>query len=100
MGLVTASNHGVSLQIALNLDPFMIHETFLCLTETAFGSHPCRIVSVTYRKLRPFHRGSNARDRDYLSIGNLVTASAFELSRWRGGRYRVVGPSIVAGVRF
>ena len=47
--------HGVSLQTALNLDPFMIHETFLCLTETAFGSHPCRVVSVTYRKLRPFH---------------------------------------------
>ena len=26
----------------------MIHETFLCLTETAFGSHPCRVVSITY----------------------------------------------------
>ena len=36
----------------------MIHETFLCLTETAFGSHPCRVVSVTYRKLRPFHGGN------------------------------------------
>ena len=31
----------------LNLDPFMIHETFLYLTETAFGSHPCRVVSAT-----------------------------------------------------
>ena len=30
----------------------------------------------------------------------LITARAFELSRWRGGRYRVVGPSIVARVRF
>ena len=50
--------HVVSLQTALNLDPFMIHETFLCLTETAFGSHPCRVVSVTYRKLRPFHGGN------------------------------------------
>ena len=29
-----------------------------------------------------------------------VDTSAFELSRWRGGRYRVVGPSIVARVRF
>jgi hypothetical protein len=48
----------ISLQTALNLDPFMIHETFLCLTETAFGSHPCRVVSVTYRKLRPFHGGN------------------------------------------
>jgi hypothetical protein len=36
----------------------MIHETFLCLTETAFGSHPCRVVSVTYRTLRPFHGGN------------------------------------------
>lgn len=35
----------------------MIHETFLYLTETAFGSHPCRVVSATYRTLRPFHRG-------------------------------------------
>jgi len=52
----------IDFQIRLNLDPFMIHETFLCLTETAFGSHPCRVVSVTYRKLRPFHgadAGSN-----------------------------------------
>jgi hypothetical protein len=29
-----------------------------------------------------------------------LTISPFELSRWRGGRYRMVGPSIVAGVRF
>ena len=52
---------GVSLQTSLNLDPFMIHETFLCLTETAFGSHPCRVVSVTYRTLRPFHRGNRVQ---------------------------------------
>jgi len=39
------------------LDPFMIHELLLSVTETAFGSHPCRVVSVTYRKLRPFHGG-------------------------------------------
>src|SRR5580704_19684193 len=45
-------------QIRLNLDPFMIHETFLYLTETAFGSHPCRVVSATYRTLRPFHGGN------------------------------------------
>ena len=45
-------------QTALNLDPFMIHEMFLYLTETAFGRHPCRVVSVTYRKLRPFHGGN------------------------------------------
>ena len=29
----------------------------------------------------------------------LAATSAFELSRWRGGRYRVVGLSIFAGVR-
>ena len=29
-----------------------------------------------------------------------VNTSVFELSRWRGGRYRVVGRSIVARVRF
>ena len=41
----------IDFQIRLNLDPFMIHETFLYLTETAFGSHPCRVVSATYRTL-------------------------------------------------
>ena len=44
---------GRELRIGLNLDPFMIHETFLYLTETAFGSHPCRVVSATY-----FHGGN------------------------------------------
>ena len=48
----------IDFQIRLNLDPFMIHETFLYLTETAFGSHPCRVVSVTYLQLRPFHGGN------------------------------------------
>jgi hypothetical protein len=37
----------------------MIHELLLSVTKTALGSHPCRVVSVTYRKLRPFH-GANA----------------------------------------
>ena len=36
----------------------MIHELLLSVTETALGSHPCRVVSVTYRKLRPFHGGN------------------------------------------
>jgi hypothetical protein len=36
----------------------MIHELFPSLTETASGSHPCRVVSATYRKLRPFHGGN------------------------------------------
>src|SRR5258708_32552045 len=30
------------------LAPFMIHELLPSLTETASGSHPCCIVSVTY----------------------------------------------------
>ena len=36
----------------------MIHELLLPVTKTALGSHPCRVVSVTYRKLRPFHGGN------------------------------------------
>jgi len=28
----------------------MIHELLLSLTESAFGSHPYRVVSVTYRQ--------------------------------------------------
>jgi hypothetical protein len=40
------------------LDPLMIHELFPSPTETAFGRHPCRVVSVTYRKLWPFHGGN------------------------------------------
>jgi hypothetical protein len=53
----------INFQIRLNLDPFMmIHETFLYLTETAFGSHPCRVVSATYHTLRPFHGDCFAED--------------------------------------
>jgi hypothetical protein len=36
----------------------MIHELFPFLTESAFGSHPRRVVSVSYRILRPFHGGN------------------------------------------
>jgi hypothetical protein len=41
----------------LILDPFMIHEAFPSLTETASGSHPCCVVSVTYD--RTFFHGGN-----------------------------------------
>jgi len=51
-------------QTGLLLDPCMIQETLLCRTETAFGSHPCRVVSVTYCKLRPF---SGTLDKTLLS---------------------------------
>ena len=38
----------------LILDPFMIHELFPSLTETASGSHPCCVVSVTYDRTQSF----------------------------------------------
>jgi hypothetical protein len=41
------------------LDPFMIHEALSTLTETALGSHPRCVVSVTYSLVAPFH-GANA----------------------------------------
>ena len=41
------------------LAPFMIHETFPTVTETASGSHPSCVVSVTYAKAQCFH-GVNA----------------------------------------
>ena len=44
----------------LILDPFMIHELFPSLTETASGSHPCCVVSVTYdRTFTAVTPGSN-----------------------------------------
>jgi len=38
--------------------PFMIHETLPTPTETAFGSHPCCVVSVTYIQAHCFHGGN------------------------------------------
>ena len=40
------------------LAPFMIHEDLPTLTETAFGSHPCCVVSVTYVRTHCFHGGN------------------------------------------
>ena len=40
-----------------NLAPFMIHELLPRLTETASGSHPCCVVSVTYHRPSYFHGG-------------------------------------------
>ena len=40
------------------LAPFMIHEALPTLTETAFGSHPCCVVSVTYIRTHCFHGGN------------------------------------------
>ena len=39
------------------LAPFMIHELLPSLTETASGSHPCCVVSVTYDRTH-FHGGN------------------------------------------
>jgi len=36
----------------------MIHKTFPYLTETASGSHPCCVVSVTYDRTLYFHGGN------------------------------------------
>src|ERR1700678_134849 len=58
-------------RIRLNPDPFMIHETFLYLTETAFRSHPCRVVSATYRPLRPFFTAVTRNSTSYDSAGNI-----------------------------
>src|SRR6266436_3716533 len=41
-----------------NLAPFMIHELLLSPTETASGSHPCCLVSVTYHRPSYFHGGN------------------------------------------
>jgi hypothetical protein len=43
----------------LILDPFMIHELFPSLTETALGSHPRCVVSVTYDFFHGGNTGSN-----------------------------------------
>jgi hypothetical protein len=40
------------------LDPFMIHELFPSPTETAFGSHPCCEISISYEKPPSFHGGN------------------------------------------
>ena len=63
----------IDFQIRLNLDPFMIHERFLYLTEAAFGSYPCRVVSATYHTLRPFHGGNAGSNPvgDAKSLSNL-----------------------------
>jgi len=42
----------------LFLAPCMIHETFRTPTETAFGSHPRCVVSISYAKPKSFHGGN------------------------------------------
>ena len=45
---ISWSNHG----------PVMVHLPFLRLTERVSGSHPHRIVSVSYGRVAPFHGGN------------------------------------------
>ena len=58
------------------LAPFMIHELFLSLTETASGSHPCCVVSVTYDRTS-FHGGNTGSNPvgDAIKINKLQNYS-------------------------
>jgi hypothetical protein len=77
--------HG-DVQIGVDLAPFMIHELLLSPTETASGSHPCRVVSATYHTLRPFHsgnRGSNPIARRQIrGFGVRLVAYKHASLRW------------------
>ena len=52
------NRHVPNVRSRLFLDPFMIHETFPTPTETASGSHPRCVVSVTYDRTPYFHGGN------------------------------------------
>ena len=41
-----------------NYGPVVVHVLFLKLTDRAFGSHPYRVVSVSYGLAAPFHGGN------------------------------------------
>ena len=60
----------------LILDPFMIRELLLTLTENALGSHPRCVVSVTYRKI--FH-GGNTGSNPVGDASLETTTSGFSL---------------------
>jgi len=47
--------------------PLMVHLDFPSLTETAFGSHPYRIVSVSYGRALPFHGDNTATVKSPIS---------------------------------
>ncbi len=64
----------------------MIHEPFPSLTETAFGSHPCRVVSVTYRETAPFHGGNTGSN--FVGDTEENRIAALLDSRWLQGTER------------
>ena len=57
----------------------MIHEDLPTLTETAFGSHPCCVVSVTYVRAHCFHGGNTGSNPvgDANNPKDLLTAPIF-----------------------
>ena len=58
---VRAGSYRRDLHLILRLSvlaPFMIHEGLSTLTETAFGSHPRCVVSISYAKPKSFHGGN------------------------------------------
>ena len=48
----------------------MIHEGLPTLTETAFGSHPCCVVSVAYVRTYYFHGGDRVRIREAANVAH------------------------------
>ena len=57
----------------------MIHEAFPNLTETAFGSHPRCVVSVTYDRTQCFHGGNTGSNPvgDANKIKDLLVTAFF-----------------------
>jgi hypothetical protein len=66
------------------LAPFMIHELLLSPTETASGSHPCRVVSVTYHRPSYFHGGNTGSN----PVGDANHDLASEFAALRCAFYR------------
>jgi hypothetical protein len=57
----------------------MIHELLLSPTETASGSHPCCVVSVTYHRPSYFHGGNTGSNPvgDAKSFQKFKSAGSF-----------------------
>src|SRR6266851_6028370 len=73
-----------ALLARLILAPFMIHELLLSPTETASGSHPCCVVSVTYHRPSYFHGGNPGSN----PVGDANLINHLRNCRFWRGRYR------------